>query len=201
MEDTDILRAVYIAALRDGVAKTDSVSPIAGGDMETVWGRLEEAEREGLVEAKDGTIALTPKGRRELEVVMIGGAFEIIHPGHIHTISEARRYGDILVVVVATDKTVQKNKGREPVTPQEWRVKLISALRDVDLALPGGQGSIYDTLEKVRPDIVAIGYDQKHVPQEIESEAAKRGMHVKVVRLTSPIPSVKTSKIVSALGV
>jgi glycerol-3-phosphate cytidylyltransferase-like family protein len=46
---------------------------------------------------------------------------------------------------------------------------------------------------------VALGYDQKHNPQDIESEAAKRGMHIKVARLTSPIPGVKTSKIVSTL--
>jgi glycerol-3-phosphate cytidylyltransferase-like family protein len=85
------------------------------------------------------------------------------------------------------------------VTPQGWRVKLVSALRDVDVGLPGGQGSIYDTLERVRPDIVALGYDQKHNPQDIENEARKRGMELTVVRLNSPIPGVKTSKIVSTL--
>ena len=201
MEDSDILRAVYVTGLSGAESSIESVSRVVGGDLETVWGRLEEAEKEGYVEKKGSAVSLTPKGRKELAVVMIGGAFEIIHPGHIHTISEARRYGDTLVVVVAADKTVQKNKGREPVTPQEWRVKLIGSLRDVDLSLAGGQGSIYETLEKVRPDVVALGYDQKHNPKEIEDEAAKRGLRVKVVRLTSPIPSVKTSKIVSELGV
>ncbi len=201
MDDNALLRAVYVTALRDGAASLDSVSTVVEGDLETVWGRLEEASRDGLVEMRNDAISLTPKGRKELAVVMIGGAFEIIHPGHLHTISEARRYGDTLVVVVAADKTVARNKGREPVTSQEWRVRLISALRNVDLALPGGLGSIYDTLEKVKPDTVALGYDQKHNPQEIENEAAKRGLQVKVVRLSSPIPGVKTSKIVSTLGV
>ena len=69
-------------------------------------------------------------------------------------------------------------------TPQEWRVKLVSSLREVDAALPGGHGSIYDTLEKVRPDFVALGYDQKHNPQDIENEARRRGMELSVVRLT-----------------
>ena len=90
---------------------------------------------------------------------------------------------------MATDKTVAKNKGREPVTTQEWRVKLVSALRGVDVALPGGQGSIYDTLEKVRPDVVALGYDQKHNPQDIENEARSRGLELSVVRLTRRFPA------------
>lgn len=101
--------------------------------------------------------------------------------------------------MVATDKTVAKNKGRDPVTSQEWRVKLVSAVRGVDVAIPGGQGSIYDTLEKVRPDVVALGYDQTHNPSDIEAEARRRGLELSVVRLTSPLPDVKTSKIVNAL--
>ncbi len=146
-----------------------------------------------------GSSSLTAKGRGELTVVMLGGAFEIIHPGHVHAMAEAKGLGDTLVVVVAADSSVLKNKGREPVTPQDWRVRLVSTLRSVDVALPGGLGSIYDTLERVRPDIVALGYDQKHNPKDIEAEAARRGMHPKVIRLTSPIPGVKTSKIVSTL--
>jgi len=103
------------------------------------------------------------------------------------------------VAVVATDKSVSRNKGRDPVTTQEWRVKLVGALREVDLALAGGQGSIYDTLERVRPDVVALGYDQLHNPAEIEAEARKRGLQLSVVRLGSSLPEIKTSKIVSAL--
>ncbi|MDA4133204.1 MAG: cytidyltransferase, partial [Thaumarchaeota archaeon] len=64
---------------------------------------------------------------------------------------------------------------------------------------PGGQGSIYDTLEKVRPDVVALGYDQTHNPKDIELEARSRGLELRVVRLSSPLPDVKTSKIVNAL--
>jgi len=113
--------------------------------------------------------------------------------------AEARKLGNTLVAVAATDAAVMKNKGREPVTPQEWRVRLISTLRTVDVGLAGGKGSIYDTLEKVRPDIVALGYDQKHNPVEIEDEAKRRGISLKVVRLDSPIPGIKTSKIIQSL--
>jgi FAD synthetase len=199
MVDTALLRAVYVAGLRNGTATPEGIATELTLAPAEASARIDTAIRDGLL-AKSGTgIGLTVLGRGGLRFVMIGGAFEIIHPGHIHTIAEAKKLGDTLVVVVAADRTVSKNKGRDPVTPQEWRVRLISALRDVDIALPGGLGSIYDTLEKVKPDIVALGYDQKHNPEDIENEAARRGMKVRVTRLTSPLPDVKTSKIVGAI--
>jgi FAD synthetase len=201
MSGKRLLRAVYVQRLATGAATIGAVSAALGLDPVEARAALGAASDAGEVEVAGEQVSLTPKGRAGIKVVMIGGAFEIIHPGHLHTISEARSHGDTLVVVVAADRTVAKNKGREPVTTQEWRVKLVGALRDVDVALPGGQGSIYDTLEKVRPDTVALGYDQKHNPQDIEAEAGKRGMTVKVVRMGSPIPGVKTSKIVNILGV
>jgi FAD synthetase len=199
MNQKELLKAVYGAQLSQGLATLDAVSLALGETSEEVSPRLEEASRGGLLEVTRQEVALTAQGRAKLSVVMIGGAFEIIHPGHLHTITEAKKFGDTLVVVVAADRTVSKNKGREPVTTQEWRVKLVAALRGVDVALAGGQGSIYDTLEKVRPDVVALGYDQTHNPVDIENEARRRGLELSVVRLTSPLPGVKTSKIVSTL--
>ncbi|MDA4113784.1 MAG: FAD synthase [Thaumarchaeota archaeon] len=199
MNEKELLKAIYGTRLSQGLATVDSMSLALRETPEEVALRLEEASLRGLVEVRGREVTLTAEGRSRLSVVMIGGAFEIIHPGHLHTITEAKRFGDTLVVVVATDRTVSKNKGREPVTTQEWRVKLVAALREVDVALPGGQGSIYDTLEKVRPDVVALGYDQTHNPVDIENEARRRGLELSVVRLTSPLPGVKTSKIVSTL--
>ncbi|MDA4135700.1 MAG: FAD synthase [Thaumarchaeota archaeon] len=199
MEELDVLRAVYSASLREGRPTVKAVALIMEGPSEEVSKRLRSAATAGLVQLSGPGVVLTPKGRSRLKVVMIGGAFEIIHPGHLHTVEQARKLGNTLVVVVAADKTVTKNKGRDPVTSQEWRVKLVSAVRGVDVGLPGGQGSIYDTLEKVRPDVVALGYDQTHNPKDIELEARSRGLELRVVRLSSPLPDVKTSKIVNAL--
>jgi len=199
MKERELLKAVYGTRLSQGLATVDAVSLALGETAEEVGPRLEEASRGGLLKVDGQEVVLTAQGRAKLSVVMIGGAFEIIHPGHLHTITEAKKFGNTLVVVVAADRTVSKNKGREPVTTQEWRVKLVAALRGVDVALAGGQGSIYDTLEKVRPDVVALGYDQTHNPVDIENEARRRGLELSVVRLTSPLPGVKTSKIVSTL--
>ena len=152
-----------------------------------------------LLKVAKGSAALTPAGRRRLKVVMLGGAFEIIHPGHVFALSEARSLGNTLVVIVATDESVQKNKGRQPVTDQESRVKLVSSLRQVDLGLPGNKGSIFEILLKVRPDVVALGYDQHHSGDEIVREAAKRGLTLTTARLGAQMPDVKSSKILFSM--
>ncbi len=167
---------------------------------------IEEAEREigllhrsGMVELDGRSARLTPKGRRSIRVVFIGGGFELIHYGHVYTISKARSLGDALVVSVARDSTIRKRKKREPLINEEDRVRLLSSLREVDAAILGVEGDIYITLEKVRPDVVALGYDQYHMKDEVEREAARRGMSLQVVRLDSPYPHLKTTRILKEL--
>jgi len=195
----DLLRAVYVASLRDGRSRTGSISKALGEPVSSVGSALKEASAKRLVRVTKGSAELTPAGRRLLKVVMLGGAFEIIHPGHVFALSEAKRLGNTLVVVVATDESVERNKGRPPATNQALRVALVSSLRQVDLALPGNKGSIFDILVRIRPDVVALGYDQRYKGEEIVREAAKRGVTISTARLGSPIPDVKTSKILMSL--
>jgi cytidyltransferase-like protein len=130
-------------------------------------------------------------------VVFIGGGFEVIHLGHLYTIEKAKALGDVLIVSVARDSTIRKRKKREPVAKEEERVKLLSSMRQVDAAILGVEGDIYETLEKVAPDVVALGYDQYHMETEVAKEAARRGMKIRVVRLDSPYPNVKTSSLLN----
>jgi cytidyltransferase-like protein len=160
---------------------------------------LRAASEKRLLKVNKSELELTALGRSRLKVVMVGGAFEIVHPGHVHTLSAAKKLGNTLVVVVATDESVLRNKGRPPVTNQDSRVTMVSSLRQVDLAIPGNKGSIYEILLRVRPDVVAVGYDQVHNPEDIVREAAKRGVRMQVARLETPIPEVKTSKILQSL--
>ncbi len=195
----DLLREIYVAKLRSGKADVVEIGKRLGAPPSSVRIALGEARAEMLVKVARGAAELTPSGRRRLKVVMLGGAFEIIHPGHVHALSEARKLGNTLVVVVATDESVERNKGRPPATDQASRVVLVSSLRQVDLAIPGNKGSIYDILVKVRPNVVALGYDQRHSGEEIVSEAAKRGVKISTTRLGSPVPDIKTSKILLSL--
>lgn len=168
--------------------------------------RLVEARREirelegaGLVELDGRSARLTPKGRKSIRVVFIGGGFELIHYGHVYTISKAKGLGDALVVSVARDSTIRKRKKREPLIGEEDRVRLLSSLREVDAAMLGVEGDIYITLERVRPDVVALGYDQYHMEDEVKREAKRRGMKLRVVRLDSPYPNIKTTRILQEL--
>lgn len=164
--------------------------------------RVDESKREisdlvrlGLVNLKDGSAKLTPKGRSSIKVVFIGGGFELIHYGHVYTIGKAKSLGDVLVVSVARDSTIRKRKKREPIVNENDRVTMLSSLRQVDAAILGVEGDIYVTLERVKPDIVALGYDQYHLEDEVRKESARRGMKLRVVRLDSPYPKIKTSKL------
>jgi FAD synthetase len=197
--ELELLKAVYIEQVVRGRATPASIGKRLGAGQASIRSALGDATAKGLVKTKAGSTQLTPSGRRRLKVVMLGGAFEVIHPGHVHALSEAKGLGNTLVVVVATDESVERNKGRPPVTNQASRVELVASLKRVDLALPGNKGSIYDILARIRPDVVALGYDQRHNGGEIVLEAAKRGVKISTARLGSPVPGVKTSKILLSL--
>ena len=71
------------------------------------------------------------------KIVLAGGVFDIIHPGHINTLNAAKKLGDTLVVVVATDKTTLKMKKRKPLHNAQLRQELVSSLSKVDLCIIG----------------------------------------------------------------
>ncbi len=114
---------------------------------------------------------------------MASGVFDLIHLGHVHYLEEAKRLGDELVVVVARDSTVRRQK-HEPITPEEFRRHLVESLKPVDKAVLGGEGDMYQIVEELKPDIIALGYDQYHDAESIEKDLRDRGLDVKVIRLS-----------------
>jgi cytidyltransferase-like protein len=197
MDDKRIVGAIFSLGLLERSATPKAIAKRLACDADWVKPRLDELGRKGLVKRNGAVVELTGRGRDSIKVVFIGGGFEVIHSGHIYTIEQARNRGDVLVVVVARDSTVRRGKGREPVATEAERVKLLSSLRQVDAAILGVEGDIYDTLEKVKPDVVALGYDQRHVKSEIVREAARRGIPLEVVRLDTQHPKMKTSRLLS----
>lgn len=162
----------------------------------------ETASIEGLVKNnlvnKDKT--LTELGRNSLSVVLSGGVFDIIHPGHIHTLNAARALGDVLVVVVATDNTAVKMKKRRPLHNQEQRLDLVNSLSMVDFGLVGQEGDIFKTVNLVRPQIIALGYDQVHQEKFIVEGCKKINLDAQVARLQSPVPEISSSEIEKKYG-
>ncbi len=199
MDNKHTLAAIYSMGIKGETVGARRLGRRLGLKVEEAAKEIDALKEAGMVELDGKSARLTPKGRRSIRVVFIGGGFELIHYGHVYTISRARSLGDVLVVSVARDNTIRKRKKREPLINEGDRVRLLSALRDVDAAILGVEGDIYVTLQKVKPDIVALGYDQYHLEEEVEREAAKRGMKLKVVRLDSPYPRIKTTKILSEL--
>jgi len=113
---------------------------------------------------------------------MATGTFDLLHMGHIYYLKESKKLGDRLVVVVARDSTVRKLK-HEPITPEEMRLDIIKELKIVDEAVLGHKDDMYATVKEIKPDIIALGYDQVHDEKKIEQELKKRKLVARVVRL------------------
>ncbi|MFH1306382.1 MAG: adenylyltransferase/cytidyltransferase family protein [Candidatus Micrarchaeota archaeon] len=147
------------------------------------------AEDKKLLEKKHEKYFLSSEYRKLFTVVLTGGVFDIIHPGHIFTLKEARKYGDILIAVIATDETVKKAKKREPLHPANERCELVNSIKYVDLAIVGAS-KWQDSLHRVSPNIVVFGYDQKEM--DISD--------VKIVKLGKFVENSKTGIVRNKLG-
>jgi FAD synthetase len=114
--------------------------------------------------------------------VMATGVFDLLHPGHLYFLSEARKLGDELIVVVARDQTARRLK-HETYVPEIVRREMVEALKPVDRAVLGSTTDIYETVVREKPQVIALGYDQVWNEKEVERECARRGVPVKVVRI------------------
>ena len=134
------------------------------------------------------------------KIVLAGGVFDIIHPGHIHTLNAAKALGDVLVVAIATDKTAQKMKKRPPLHNQELRRELVSYLSMVDRAVIGHEDDIFKTVKEIIPNIIVLGYDQIHQEKFIDEGCKRINLNVEIVRLQSPVPELSSSEIEKQYG-
>ena len=139
-------------------------------------------------------------GDKGKKIVLAGGVFDIIHPGHIHTLNAAKALGGVLVVAIATDKTAQKMKKRPPLHNQELRRELVSYLSMVDKAVIGHEDDIFETVKEIKPDIIVLGYDQIHQEKFIDDGCKRINIDVEIVRLQSPVPHLSSSDIEKKYG-
>lgn len=128
-----------------------------------------------------------------MKTVMCAGTFDIIHPGHLFYLSEAKKYGDKLIVVVARDKNSEDFKGKAPANSEKERLEKVRMLNIIDEAVLGGNGNIFDIVEKIKPDVVCLGYDQNVKKQEVEDELRKRSIKAEVIRIDAYLPNVYKS--------
>ena len=122
------------------------------------------------------------RGGLRMVRVMATGVFDLLHAGHLYYLEKAKELGDELIVVIARDSTVRKQK-HEPITSEKMRMALVESLKPVDKAVLGKEGDMYDIVMDIKPDIIALGHDQPYDPEKIKTELKKRGLEVEVKRL------------------
>jgi cytidyltransferase-like protein len=198
--DKAILASLYISSLEPEIPAFERLRSKMLMEKEFYKSRICALIENGFIESSN-QLKLTFIGRDALRVVLVGGVFDLIHPGHIHTLKAAKSHGDVLVVVVARTSTAMRiNKERRIYHNENMRRELVSSLSFVDLAIIGKEGTLYDTVEYVRPDIIALGYDQAHSEKDVAYNCQIRNLNVRVIRLNTPMPGTKSSNIKNELG-
>jgi glycerol-3-phosphate cytidylyltransferase/FAD synthetase len=192
-----ILSSMYVAAISDK-SPVEIIKEKGGITEEGIDAKIDECIANQLI--KEDRKTLTELGRTSLKVVLAGGVFDIIHPGHIHTLKAAKDLGDVLVVAIATDKTAEKMKKRLPLHTQDQRKMLVDSLSVVDVGIVGNEEDLFKTVDLIRPQIIALGYDQVHQEKFITEGCKKINLDVTVARLQSPIPEVSSSIIEKKYG-
>ncbi len=128
-----------------------------------------------------------PSRTAKNKVVLASGVFDLLHLGHVKFLEAAKKTGGVnskLVVIIARDKTVEKAKGRKPVMSENQRKQLVESLKVVDEAILGLEDfDIGNVIASVNPDIIALGYDQADVEEDVKKYLEKSGIKVKVIRV------------------
>lgn len=98
--------------------------------------------------------------RKGLRIVFTNGGFNLLHVGHIRSLRDAKRRGDILIVAVNSDSSLRSNKGDAyPVVPEDERVEILSELESVDFITVFSEPTVDKLLLKLKPHIHAKGTD------------------------------------------
>jgi cytidyltransferase-like protein len=187
-DEKRILKAIYVLQLRRPYFTKTELADKAGLNGAECEDLLRKFTSSAMLEHKDGDkYALLPMGRSRLKIVLVGGVYDILHLGHLAALAEAKTYGDVLVVVIATDLTVETLKGRRPVFPEDDRRMLVDSLKPVDVAILGyedvGMG-YQQVIDDVKPNIIALGFDQDSLARTITEFVRRKKLDIEIVRLS-----------------
>ena len=121
------------------------------------------------------------------KVVLASGVFDLLHLGHVKFLEEAKKAGGKdaeLIIIIARDNTVEKNKGRKPIISENQRRALVESLKVVDEAVLGFENfDLGDVIERVKPDVIALGYDQTDMEKDVKKYVKKHRLNTKVIRI------------------
>ncbi|MEM4598240.1 MAG: adenylyltransferase/cytidyltransferase family protein [Candidatus Diapherotrites archaeon] len=118
------------------------------------------------------------------KLVIAFGTFDFLHYGHLYYLQKAKKLGGKLLVVVSRDENAFSSKGKRPIHTEKERLEIIRALRCVDNAVLGLKGSnMFEILLKYKPDVIALGYDQRVNVKELSAFIAKKGPKARIIRI------------------
>lgn len=122
-----------------------------------------------------------------MKKVLAFGTFDHLHPGHLYFLKQAKKWGDFLSVIVARDENVKKIKGKWPENSEKKRYKTIKKLDFVNEVFLGEENldNKYNIIKKIKPDIIALGYDQKFFIKNLPAVIKKIGKPCQIIRLDS----------------
>jgi FAD synthetase len=132
--------------------------------------------------------------------VLVFGTFDGLHPGHVNFFGQAKKLGDQLIAVVARDATVNVVKGHFPKRSELLRLKAVKQCKLVDEAVLGNLGDPYEIIKKIRPDIIALGYDQTSFITALPEYIKKENLNVEIVRLKPYKPENYKSSLIKKGG-
>ena len=119
--------------------------------------------------------------------VIAQGTFDILHPGHVHYLSDAKAMGDELHVIIARGQNVTHKP--KPILDDRQRRDMVAALDVVDEAHLGHPDDIFVPIEEIDPSIIVLGYDQHHDEAAIKAALEERGIDCEVARATPRDPA------------
>lgn len=151
----------------------------------------------GILTRADAVRRVRAAQRRGERVVFTNGCFDLLHVGHVRSLSEASRLGDRLLVAVNGDASVRRLKGQgRPIVPARERAELLVALACVDWVTIFREDTPLAAIRALQPDVLAKGGDWALSEIVGREEVESRGG--RVVRLKQ-VPGVRTSRILERI--
>ena len=125
------------------------------------------------------------RAQAKLRVVLANGCFDVLHVGHVRYLEDAKARGDVLVVALNTDRSVQANKGKgRPLIPLAERAEIVGALRAVDYVTSFDEATLEATLRCLAPDVHAKGSD--YTMQNVPEAAVDRELGIEIAICGDP---------------
>ncbi len=122
--------------------------------------RRQDAPRASALTAEEAEAWAAERRGRHQVIVFTNGVFDLLHPGHVRYLHEARRLGDVLIVAINSDRSVRANKGpTRPVNPESERAEVLSALACVDAVVVFDDDTPHAIISRIQPDVLVKGAD------------------------------------------